>query len=169
MKLTNCEEKLLLVLWLKEEVKKAPSISKHPVPSEPCIDLDDGPTPSKKNQSKYSGQMQRMDELEEIVEQLSRKHEKNFTPEQIRAWGHMIQMRKHESYENPPDKPFFRSKATSSKPITSDSLSPGRRISYRTQCIDQLDKWHLLMERGALSPEQYKDMQQSILADIQKF
>ena len=73
-------------------MKKVPSISKRPVPSEPCIDLDDGPTPSKKNQSKYSGQMQRMDELEEIVEQLSQKHEKNFTPEQIRAWGHMIQV-----------------------------------------------------------------------------
>ena len=97
-----------------------------------------------------------MDELEEIVEQLSQKHEKNFTSEQIRAWGHMIQMRNYESYDNLPDKPFFRSKATSSKPITSDSLSPGHRISYRSQCINQLDKWHLLMERGAISPEQYK-------------
>ena len=38
-----------------------------------------------------------------------------------------------------------------------------------SECIDQLDKWHKLMEHAAISPEEYKELQAAILTDIKKF
>ena len=48
-------------------------------------------------------------------------------------------------------------------------LSPGKTIQYRSECIDQLDKWHSLMERGVISVDEFKEKQQTILSDIKKF
>ena len=79
----------------------------------------------------------------------------------------MIQMKKYESYENPPDKPFFgKSRKKTLSTATEAVVSPGKRLSMH---IDQLDKWHKLMECGAISPEEYKDLQARILTDIKKF
>ena len=49
-----------------------------------------------------------MEGLEEIYEELQEAHMDDYTPEQLRAWAHLIQMNKHDSYEEPPNKPFFR-------------------------------------------------------------
>ena len=79
----------------------------------------------------------------------------------------MIQMKKHASYVNPPDKPFFhQKKLAGDKP---SGVSPGKRIELRSKCIDQLEKWHVLLERGAISQEEYDGLQKTILGDIKKF
>ena len=79
----------------------------------------------------------------------------------------MINTRKHESMDIPPDKPFFGKKRKSD--ITSIGVSPGERVSLRSECINQLDKWHQLRERGVISNEQYEDLQKTILTDIKQF
>ena len=144
-----------VVLWLKNVSKKR---SKSP---------PEGGPPSKQSRSRYDGHLKKMNEVEEIVEKLSGKHD-SFTPEQLRAWAHMIHLKKHTSYDIPPNKPFFRNKRG-----TGDSSvcahSPGKRINMRSQCIDQLDKWHALMEKGAISSKEYEELQKTILNDIKKF
>ena len=47
----------------------------------------------KKGNSNYQGHLSKMSEVEEIVEDLERRHGENnvYTPEQIRVWAHMIQ------------------------------------------------------------------------------
>ena len=103
-----------------------------------------------------------MDELEE-------RHgtSKKYSPEQFRAWAHMLQLKKHDSYDMPPNKPFFKSrKQTDDVTALDKSLGPGKRISYRTECIEQLGKWHLLMEKGAISHSQFQKLQETILCDI---
>ena len=77
-------------------------------------------------------------------------------------------MKKQDSYKHPPKKPFFK-QITKGKATVQDSLSPGKKIQYRSQCIDQLDKWHSLMEHGAISLDQYSEMQSTILGDLKKF
>ena len=42
-------------------------------------------------------------------------------------------------------------------------------INLRTQCIDQLTKWHRLMEDGVISQNEYEEMHKPILSDIKKF
>ena len=65
-------------------------------------------------------------------------------------------MKKYESYEDPPDKPFFgKSRKKTLSTATRAVVSPGKRLSMQSECIDQLDKWHKLMECGGISPEEY--------------
>lgn len=105
-----------------------------------------------------------MNEVDSIVTELKNKHGERFTPVQYNCWAHMVNTQKHDSLDNPPDKPFFRKK-------TKDGVgvSPGKRISLRSECINQLDKWHQLKERGVISSDQYEQLQKTILTDIQKF
>lgn len=116
----------------------------------------------------FTSHLKKMTEVEEIFVELSDKHSSQYTPEQIRAWAHMIQMKKHESLEVPPKKPFFRNckkqVSTSDRP----GVSPGKRIELRSKCIDQLEKWHTLLERGAISNQEYAELHQTILGDIKK-
>ena len=76
----------------------------------------------------------------------------------------MIQCGKHESQDTPPEKYFFGKK----KKAEGVGVSPGKRISLRSECISQLDKWHQLKERGVVSDDEYKDLQKTILTDIKK-
>ena len=161
-----------IVLWIKIEMKKVACASKKcQVPAAACATGDDNDCASKRptlaTNSKYNMQVQKMNELEEIVEELSKQHGDEFTVEQIWAWAHLLQMKKHDSYDSPPQKPFF--KRNSASKFIADGISPGKRLQYRSQCIDQLDKWHSLMERGAITQDQYSESQKTILSDIQKF
>lgn len=81
----------------------------------------------------------------------------------------MLQMKTHDSYEEPPKKPFFKAAQKDASSKASDTMSPGKRIQYRSQCIDQLDKWHDLKKRGVITESQYAEMQDAILSDIKKF
>ena len=47
------------------------------------------------------------------------------------------------------------------------TVSPRKRLQTRSECIDQLDKWHQLMEKGTVTAEQYKE-NQDIMNDIKK-
>ena len=114
-------------------------------------------------------------QVEEIADELEVQHGGPYTREQYSVWAHMIDMRKHESRDIPPDKPFFKGSKkkkenTSSDPCTSSTdpveISPGKRIHLRTQCMDQLEKWHCIPEKGIISEEQYKELQGNILGDI---
>ena len=76
-------------------------------------------------------------------------------------------MGKHESYEEPPDKPFFRGKNlkvvnTLTQPT---GISPGKKF---TELINQLQKWYQLLEMGAISQAQYAELKDTILLDIKE-
>ena len=53
-----------------------------------------------------------MSEVQEVVYEVEKKHEDSYIPgpEQLKAWGQMIQLKKHNSYEVPNSKPFFKTK-----------------------------------------------------------
>lgn len=81
----------------------------------------------------------------------------------------------------PPDLPFFRQghKKTTSPPSlepsssagiatssTSMAVSPGKRVSLRSECINQLEKWHSLLGKGIITQNKYDDLQKAILNDM---
>ena len=141
-------------------------------------------SPTKDENPPLSKCGKKLKEIEEIVQKLKEKHAKLYTLEQYNCWAHTIDMGKHESYECPPDLPFFVGKrarattnpssasaASSSSPmVTQESMppSPGKRIRYRGECMDQLTKWHSLMEKGIITQDQYRDFRSTILSDIEK-
>ena len=144
-----------------------------------------GPESKRPRTTKYDGYVKKLAKVDEIFKELDEKHHGKFTPEQLNAWSHLMQSGKHASLDIPPDMPFFRGKdkkkdrTPSSPPKTSSSspsqstssvgVSPGRRVGLRTECIDQLKKWHALLVDGAITKAQYDDFQAKILNDMEKF
>lgn len=117
--------------------------------------------------SRYDKHVDKMAEVESVEDQLREKHSGKYTDQQLRSWAHLIQMKKHESYDEPPDKPFFRSSHKSTSFAV--PVSPGKRINLRGQCVDQLLKSHQLLEKGVITPEQYAEFQAAIINDVKKF
>ena len=121
--------------------------------------------------SRYEKQLDKITEVEEIEEILRKKHSGGpYSEEQLRSWAHVIQMKKHSSYDTPPNKPFFRTrgaqKPTSSIEIT---VSPGKRVNLRGQCVQQLLQLHELLEKGGINKEQYDLMQGTIMEELKKY
>ena len=118
----------------------------------------------------------KIDEVEEIIVDLKDRHGKKVSTEQFTMWAHVIHIRKHSSCDIPPDQPFFRESqrktalvSTAVSASASVTVSPGKRVSLRSECINQLDKWHSLLEKGIISQEQYDQMQKTILSDMFKY
>ena len=107
--------------------------------------------------------------VDDIYEELQAKHKSKYSPEQLRTWAHLLQMGKHGSYEEPPDKPFFREKKPSAVNIPTQpaGISPGK-VNMRTELINQLQKWYQLLETGAISQAQYAELKDTILLDIKE-
>ena len=112
------------------------------------------PTPKAKSTC-----VRKVSEVEEIIKDLREKHGTNFNIEQFSMWAHVIHIGKHFLREAPPDLPFFRqgikkTTVSSSAGIHTSSssvaVSPGKRVSLRSECINQLDKWHSLLEKLVL-------------------
>ena len=132
------------------------------------------PGDEKASSSKYeSHSTKRLALVDDIYEKLQDKHKGKYSPEQLRTWAHLLQMGKHESYEEPPDKPFFRGKKSSAlsavnTPTQPVSISPGKKVNMRTELINQLEKWYQLLEMGAISQTQYAELKDTILLDIKE-
>ncbi len=78
--------------------------------------------------SSYQNHLLKMAEVDSIVDELEIKHTSGkFSPAQLRAWAHMIQLNKHVSYDEPPDKPFFRQAKL--KKAETQGISPSKRIT----------------------------------------
>ena len=81
----------------------------------------------------YTSHTKNMAEVEEILEKLTHKHQDNYTPEQLHAWAHMIQMKKHSSCDTVPSKPFFGKKGVLSAGVS--GISPLKKINMRSECV----------------------------------
>ena len=143
---------------------------------------DEADVGSSQKRSRYNKQIDKMREVEEIEDDLRSKHEGRYTEEQIRMWAHLIQMNKHTSYEEPPNKKFWKtpdssgssqgtssSKSSSLGSSKSGLDSPGKRVSLRGQCIDQLHRLKQLHTDGGITEDQYTEMKESIMKEVKKF
>ena len=153
----------VILLWCYTQTKTKSKVSKS----------------AKAESSKSTGEsLKVLGDVDEYFEKLKKKHKGAYSPEQMRAWAHLLQMQKHESLEDPPDKPFFRGRkrplkqdtgsAPESKKKKSECVSPGRKVSMRTELIAQLEKWHNLLENGAVAQGDYEELKTKILSDIKE-
>lgn len=121
--------------------------------------------PRARRSTNYDRHADRISEVEEIEEELKEKHLEKFTDMQYRAWANLVKMKKHASLDQAPDLPFWR--GTSKK--NSCAVSPGKRVNLRGQCVDQLLKWHELLDKGAITKSEYDEFRSSIMEDARKF
>lgn len=144
------------MLWVKCQVKR----KKRPADLTSADGgANSGPNP-KRSGSVYDSTLQKMHEADIIAAELVEKHKEKYSKEQIRCWANMIQIKQHESYKIPPNKPFFKTKARGITPSIT-CISPGKKINLRSELIQQLDKWHDLKVRGIITEEQYKDFEET--------
>ena len=161
------EGKSEILMWCYEQTESDSSKSSKSV----------GPPAKVQKITNHSKHQEQMDEVDFIFQELQEKQTDSlYSPEQLRTWAHLIYLKKHKSYEVPPDKPFFKvsqEKMQNSKEtndlLSSTGISPGKRLNLRSQCIEQLSQWYNLLEKGAITKEQYDKMQSSIMDDLKKF
>lgn len=141
-----------------------------------------GEAPASKRAKCAQANDDKISKARKVFETLLEKHSAWYKSEQLHAWAQLIEMKKHESLETPPDLPFFRGNrsprqkegdkapTTPSKTATNMvGISPGKKIHMRTECIEQLQKVGDLLEKGNISQEQYDKLQKAIMNDIHKF
>lgn len=97
--------------------------------------------------------------LQNIVEKLKEKHAASNGIEKLNAWAH-LHMGKHISYETPPNLPYFGKGGDSTSKLQKAQTvpSPSKRLGFRGECIEQLSKWHTLLEKGAITVRQYDEL-----------
>ena len=49
---------------------------------------------------------------------------------------------------------------------SSNGVSPSKRLIMRRQCIEQLDRWHTLLQKGCITQADYDEMHGKIMADM---
>lgn len=123
--------------------------------------------------SKRAACEKKIQEVEDIISTLKEKHGSKYSIEKYNAWAHMLHVGKHDSHDTPPNLPFFGRQSRSDnsgsdRPKASDpsSLSPAKRVQLRSECIEQLDRLHSLLEKGGVPHEDYDNLQKAILGDI---
>lgn len=103
-------------------------------------------------------------EVEKMVKLLQEKHGSSYSVEKLNVWAHMLHIEKHNSYDEPPNVPYFtKSQKTplARADISEESLStsaptsssPSKHVSVRSECIDQLKRWHNLLSEGIISQD----------------
>ena len=141
------------------------------------------PDSGHKKATKYEAHAERVSETQLKAQELEDKHGKLYTKEQYIAWANLIEMGRHESLEEPPEKRFFHKRSSSAigevkgtpkksryEQLSSESgLSPGKKIQLRSELINQMSKWHDLLQAGAISQSEYDELQKTILMDIKKY
>lgn len=119
--------------------------------------LSTGGTDPQAKRTRTESHLEKMEELQGIVVKLKEKHKdgkySHFSKAQFHCWGNTIQLGHHDSYDDPPNKPFFGCP----KNATLTASSPGKRIRLRS------------MEAGVISDEEYQEMHTTILGDIKNF
>ena len=114
-------------------------------------------------------------EVWEILKKLKGKYETTYSPEQLHTWANLIKMKKHSSLDCPTNYPFFRG-SDQGKGITLNSAccytlgstaeASSKRMSMRCELIDQLGQCVNLLEKGALSEDEYQELQKSIMTHM---
>jgi len=69
--------------------------------------------------------------------------------------------------------PYFKKGNKHTHTVASDpvmpaqtGVSPCKRLTMPTACIEQMDKWHSLLEKGGITQQQYDQLQEKIMSDM---
>lgn len=158
-----------LTLWCEGRSKK-----RKRKPSESSGSGEDFRSVKKK---KKTTSEERMDKVDDIVDDLRAKHKNIYTNMQYRVWAETIVGSRHDSLEQPPKGSFFKgSKDLSSKqhsPLvnsgkSSTPITPVKAAELKTIYIAQIKDLHSLLQTGAISENDFQKQKTSILDAMDK-
>jgi len=177
-----CTGKSEIILWTLCRRTTDSGASSGQVPENHAQSFGNKTSGGHKKTTKYETHVEQMSETNLKAQELEEKHGKQYTKEQYVAWANLIEMGRHESLEEPPNKRFFikrpsgavsgiegTPKKSRKDNLPSDSLSPGRKIQLQSELINQMSKWHDLLQAGVISQSDYEELHKTILKDIKEF
>lgn len=86
---------------------------------------------------KHSKCLDRNEEAMDNVKELQEKHSNKYSAEQYNAWAQLNNIRKHQSFDEPPDHPFFQGRKGKS-----DSMNTSATASYNTSFTSPTKRDH---------------------------
>ncbi len=106
---TEYQGKKEVLLWLFSIPTSDVSKTKHRSRS-PVRQPEDGKKQDSGKGKSQSNYERKLDQVETILRSLKEKQLRRYPEEKLRAWAYLIRMKKHASYDEPPDLPFFRNR-----------------------------------------------------------
>ena len=87
-----------------------------------------------------------------------------YTEEQLRAWAHLVQMKKQSSHND-----YHKVTLVIVRAAVPPTVSTCKHVNLHGQCVQQLLQLHELLEKGGINQKQYDEMQTTIMSDVKKF
>ena len=128
---------------------------------------------SKRKKTKHEEKLERVDEL---VDELKAKHGTTFTNIQYRVWAETIEAQNHSSMDSPPTGSFFKSQgrksnvstSTSGTPGTNNTLTPQKVAHLRSTYIQQIEL-HDLETCGAITNDHFVKQRDPLLEQMKHY
>ena len=131
-----------------------------------CQDDEGTSITVKKSSKKEGSSIQKGQQLDDVFEELRKKHSKSYSIPLLRLWARVVTNGLHESMDKPPDLPQFKSEMTSKN--TAQTMSPCKVADTRTKYIEQLRQVKALFEENVLSNDEYEEQKEIILCSLRK-
>ena len=134
--------------------------SSHDSSSEDDSDPEPRHSKTKKKKSRYQEKVERIDDL---VDDLKKRHGTLYTNIQYRVWAESLDARNHSSFDSPPTGSFFKAngrKSTSSSSNSTENqattcLTPQKVAQLRSTYIQQIKELHDSQECGAITKDHF--------------
>ena len=128
---------------------------------------------SKRKKTKHEEKLERVDEL---VDELKLKHGTTYTNIQYRVWAETIEAQNHSSMDSPPTGSFFKiqgrnsnvSTSTPGTPGTNNALTPQKIAQLRSTYIQQIKELHDLETCGAITNDHFVKQRDLLLEQMTK-
>ena len=170
----------------------------------PCLNLwcdgsrdrekdDEEETAPRKKSKKETKRHEREEELEDIFQQLKKRHGSEYSGPQLRLWACMYVASTHDDLDHPPDVPLitgsvkrphreslsdaFSNAATAfakafspqpAAPLPTSTCSPSKVVDIRMKNLEQLRCLQQLREDGILSEEEFCVQKSIVLKSLNK-
>lgn len=136
----------------------------------------------KKKEAKRSRYDEKLERIDEMVDELKQKHSNTYNSIQYRVWAETIEAGRHDNLDCPPKGSFFKAQGrkndTSSTSITPEkasshtaehlTLTPSKIANLRSTYIQQIKELHNLMEIGAIDNEHFIEQRDVLLKQMDK-
>ena len=125
---------------------------------------------------KKSKSEERVDKIDDIIDDLREKHGISYTNLQYRVWAETINGGRHKSLDNPPKGSYYKKIKMPQSPIKSPVTSreiptvitPIKAAGLKSTYITQIKDLHALLESGALSDQDFQKQKNIILEAMDK-
>ena len=124
-------------------------------------------TTKSKKRKKKTRQEEKLDRIDDLIDDLKLKHGTKYNAVQYRMWAETIDSGRHSSLEIAPRGSIFKSQAKKDSD-PGGSLTPSKVASLRTTYIQQIKELHSLKQLGAISDDQFVKQRDLLLNNMDK-